>query len=82
MSLTKEQQKDLRRLSSTLSEIEKLSVENNIDLDVFISQYTEEGYSEYATEQVRLREKGADRKEVFKRSSSRPKVAPKSTRAK
>lgn len=82
MSLTKEQQKELRRLSKELAEIERLSVENNIDLDVFISEYSEEGYSVYATERVNLDKQGDDRKDVFKRTTGKEKAPARSARAK
>ena len=82
MSLTKEQQKELRRLSKELAEIERLSVENNIDLDVFISEYSEEGYSVYATEKVNLEKQGSSRKEVFKRTAAKEKPSVRPSRAK
>lgn len=65
MALSKEQRKELSLLSKHLDKIEKFSLENNIDLDVFISEYNEEGYSVYATEKVSLEEKGSSRKSVF-----------------
>ncbi|MFM2207212.1 MAG: hypothetical protein RL213_1187 [Bacteroidota bacterium] len=82
MSLTKEQQKELRRLSKELSEIERLSVENNIDLDVFISEYSEEGYSVYATERVNLAGKASSRKDVFRTASGKDKQAHKAAKTK
>ena len=65
MSLTKEQRKELELLAGHLEKIEKTAIENNIDLDVFISEYNEEGYSVYATEKVSMEERGSKRKEVF-----------------
>lgn len=82
MSLTKEQQKELRRLSKELAEIERLSVANNIDLDVFISEYSEDGYSVYATERVNLEKQGSSRKDVFKRNEGKDKPAARPSRAK
>lgn len=67
MSLTKEQQKELKKLSEELNKIEQFAIENNIDLDVFISEYNEEGYSVYATEKVSLGSKSSERKQVFER---------------
>jgi len=65
MSLTKEQQKELKQLSEELNKMEQFAIENNIDLDVFISEYNEEGYSVYATEKVSPGNKSSERKQVF-----------------
>ena len=65
MSLTKEQQKELKQLSEELNKMEQFAIENNIDLDVFISQYNEDGYSDYATEKVTMENKSSERKRVF-----------------
>ena len=54
MSLTKEQKKDLDELSRYFKKVEKLAEKNNLDLDVFISEYKDNGYAIYATEQVQL----------------------------
>jgi hypothetical protein len=55
MSLTKEQKKDLSQLSTYLEKVEKLAMKNNVDLDVYISEYWDNGYAVYATEKVELR---------------------------
>lgn len=65
MSLTTEQKKELERLSKQLEKIEQIAIENNLDLDVFISEYNEDCYSDHATEQVSLQEKATKRKQVF-----------------
>ena len=70
MSLSKEQKKELAELSNHLDKIEKFAAENSIDLDVFISEYSEEGYSVYATEKVGFKEQAGKRKEVFSEASS------------
>jgi hypothetical protein len=56
MSLTKEQKKDLDQLSQYFKKVEKLAEKNNVDLDVYISEYWDNGYAVYATERVELKE--------------------------
>ena len=56
MSLTKEQKKDLQQLSHYFEKVEKLAAKNNIDLDVYISEYWDNGYAVYATEKVELKD--------------------------
>ena len=56
MSLTKEQKKDLSQLSRYFEKVEKLAAKNNLDLDVFISEYKDNGYAVYATEKVSLKD--------------------------
>jgi hypothetical protein len=56
MSLTKEQKKDLQQLSTYFDKVEKLAAKNNVDLDVYISEYWDNGYAVYATERVELKE--------------------------
>ena len=68
MSLSKEQKKELDELGKQLKKIEKLTVEDNIDLDVFMSEYNESGYAVYATETVRVNEKARKRKMLFEKS--------------
>ena len=43
MSLSKEQRKELDEFGRYLKKIEELTVENNIDLDVFMSEYKDTG---------------------------------------
>ena len=56
MSLTKEQKKDLDQLSQYFKKVERLAAKNNLDLDVYISEYKDNGYAVYATEQVSLKD--------------------------
>lgn len=66
MTLTKEQQRDLAQLSEYFRKIEKIAVENNIDLDVFMSEYNKDGFAIYATERIGLNPK--KRKSVFEKA--------------
>ena len=68
MSLSKEQKKDLSQLGEYFRQIEKIAIENNIDLDVFMSQYTDNGFAVYATEKVSLSEKEKKQKTVFQKT--------------
>jgi hypothetical protein len=56
MSLTREQKKDLDQLSQYFKKVEKLAEKNNVDLDVYISEYWDNGYAVYATERVELKD--------------------------
>lgn len=67
MTLTKEQQRDLALLSEYFKEIEKVAIENNIDLDVFMSDYNEDGFAIYATERLG-RQMSKKRKSVFEKA--------------
>ncbi|MFM7216891.1 MAG: hypothetical protein ACKO1U_02595 [Bacteroidota bacterium] len=75
MALSKEQQKELKKLAVELDQIESYAIENNLDLDVFVSQYNENGYSDHATERVSLDEKAASRKRVFQGSGKQKTAA-------
>lgn len=68
MSLSKEHQKDLENLKEYFEKIERMAEENNIDLDVFMSQYHDDGYAVYATEKVSIYEKANKRKKVFEKA--------------
>ena len=68
MSLSNEQKKDLSKLGEYFRQIEKIAIENNIDLDVFMSQYTDNGFAVYATEKVSLYLKASKRKKVFEKA--------------
>ncbi len=68
MSLSKEQKKQLDELGRYLKKIEELTIEDNIDLDVFMSEYKDSGYAVYATEKVSIPEKAQKRKAVFEKS--------------
>ena len=65
MSLTKEQKQDLDQLSTYFRKLEKLAMKSGIDLDVFISEYKDDGYAVYATENIK--EKAASRKNIFEK---------------
>ncbi|HNS12430.1 MAG TPA: hypothetical protein PKM97_07410 [Bacteroidia bacterium] len=68
MSLSKEQKQELGELSRYLKKIEELTVENNIDLDVFMSEYKDSGFAVYATEKVAVNENAQKRKRVYEKS--------------
>jgi hypothetical protein len=65
MSLTKEQKQDLEQLSTYFRKLEKLALKKGIDLDVFISEYKDDGYAVYATENIK--EKADSRKKIFEK---------------
>ena len=68
MSLSKEQKKDLDKIGQELRKLERLSVENKLDLDVFMTSYSAEGYDIYATEKVSIEEQASKRKKVFEKA--------------
>ena len=68
MSLTAQQQEELSKLSLYFEKLEKLATKNNIDLDVFISEYKDDGYSFYQTEKIEMRNKAEKRKKIFEKS--------------
>ena len=70
MGLTGQQKAELSKLSSYFEKLEKLAAKNNIDLDVFISEYKDDGYSIYQTEKIELQKKTDRRKKVFERSGN------------
>ncbi len=65
MSLTKEQKQDLDQLSTYFRKLEKLALKKGIDLDVFISEYKDDSYAVYATENIK--EKADSRKKIFEK---------------
>jgi hypothetical protein len=67
MSLSKDQRKDLGRLSEYFKKIEKIAVENNIDLDVFMSEYKDDGFAFYATEKIGINPDAGQRKKIFEK---------------
>ena len=71
MSLSEEQKKDLNKLGDYFRKIEKIAIENKIDLDVFMTQYTSDGFEVYATEKVNTAEVSKDRKKVFEKSETK-----------
>lgn len=68
MSLSPEQKKDLDKLGDQFRKLEKIAIENNLDLDVFMSEYNENGFSVYATESVSLKQNAEKRKNVFQKA--------------
>ena len=69
MSLSPEQKQDLNELSKHLRRIEEFAIENNIDLDVYMTQYNKKGIAVYGTEKVALdKGKAEKRKKVFEKS--------------
>ncbi len=79
MSLSKEQKKDLEHLGEYFRKLEKISTENKIDLDVFMSDYHDENFAVYATEKVSLENKAEKRKSVFEKAGKEktPKIVAK-----
>lgn len=73
MSLSREQKKDLNQLGEYFRQLELIAVENNIDLDVFMSEYKADGYSVYATEKVSMSSESEKRKEVFQKANKEEK---------
>lgn len=73
MSLSELQKEELSKLSVYFEKLEKLATKNNIDLDVFISEYKDDGYSIYRTEKVEMEEKAEKRKKVFEKSGKKDK---------
>ncbi len=73
MSLSNEQKKDLSKIGDQLRKIEKLAIENNLDLDVFMTEYSEKGFAVYATEKVSINPTAEKRKSIFqKETKSKP----------
>jgi hypothetical protein len=68
MSLTEQQKEELNKLSLYFEKLEKLAAKNNIDLDVFISEYKDDGYSFYQTEKIEMLKKAEKRKKVFEKT--------------
>ena len=68
MSLTAQQKEELSKLSLYFEKLEKLAAKNNIDLDVFISEYKDDGYAIYQTEKIEMQKKAEKRKRVFEKS--------------
>lgn len=68
MSLTEQQKEELSKLSIYFEKLEKLAARNNIDLDVFISEYKDDGYSFYQTEKIEMQKKSDRRKKIFEKS--------------
>ena len=75
MSLSELQKEELNKLSVYFEKLEKLATKNNIDLDVFISEYKDDGFSIYRTEKVEMEKKAEKRKKVFEKSGKKDKAA-------
>ncbi len=70
MSLSNEQKKELSKIGEQLRKIEKLAVENSLDLDVFMTEYNEKGFAVYATEKVSINPVAKKRKDVFQKETN------------
>ncbi len=68
MSLTREQKLDLEKLGSYFEKIEEIALKNGIDLDVFMSEYKDDGYAVYATENIEIKETAEKRKKIFEKA--------------
>ncbi len=68
MTLTKEQKRNLEQLTEYLKKVEKLGIENNLDLDVYMTDYSDDDIAVYATERVNLVADAARRKNIFEKS--------------
>ena len=68
MTLTTQQKEELNKLSLYFEKLEKLAAKNNIDLDVFISEYKDDGYSIYQTEKIEMQKKAEKRKRIFEKA--------------
>lgn len=68
MSLSQEQKKDLDQIGQELRKLEQLAFENKLDLDVFMTSYSDDGYDIYATEKVSMEEQASQRKKVFEKA--------------
>ena len=68
MTLTKEQKRNLEQLTEYLKKIEKQGIENNLDLDVYMTDYSDDDIAVYATERVNLVADAARRKNIFEKS--------------
>ena len=51
-----------------LKSIKKYAVEDYLDLDVYMSDYSEAGYSVYSTESIDINAGAEKRKKVFEKS--------------
>ena len=69
MSLTREQQRDLNQISEYFKKIETITTEDCIDLDGFVAEYNEDGFSIYATEKIRFKTNSDKRKNIFEKAT-------------
>lgn len=75
MSLSQEQKQTLEELSKHLRSIEQFALSNNIDLDVYMTQYSKSGIAVYGTEKITLEKgKAEKRKRVFEKSEKSTKT--------
>jgi hypothetical protein len=70
MSLTKEQKKELERLSEQFRKMEQISTSSNVDLDVYMSDYKEDGFEVYATERISLKDQVKKRKAILEKAET------------
>lgn len=76
MSLTKEQKRDLNQLGEYFKKIDRLAVENKMDLDVFMNEYTHDAFSIYTTEKISLNSNAEIRKNVFEKADKEKPKSP------
>jgi len=63
--LTQQQKDDLRKIGKYFEKLEKKTETNNLELDVFMSEYNDGGFAFYTTEQINLKSKSLSRREEF-----------------
>lgn len=73
--LTKQQEEEISKMSEYFKNVEKVTEPNNIYLDVFLTEYSDDGISLYSTERVMLNEKGKSRKEAFEKAEAKKQKA-------
>jgi hypothetical protein len=74
MSLTREQKKDLKELNRYFEKIKEFAHSNSIDLDVYMSEYAEDGFPGYATEKISLARKEVLEKEGKRKTKAKEKL--------
>ena len=78
MSLSPEQQKELKKLAHELNKIEQISVENSLDLDAFVTHFPESVFASHSQDSARLKEKDMGRKKAFGQNTDQQTTAIKS----
>jgi hypothetical protein len=68
MTLSRDQTKHLSYLTEYLRKMEKQKTEDNIDLDVFMTDYSGGDISIYATEKIELDRKARNRKKIYEKT--------------
>ena len=78
MSLSPEQQKELKKLAQELNKIEQISIENSLDLDAFVTHFPESVFSSHSKDDAILKEKAFGRKKAFGQKTEQQTAAIKS----